>query len=132
MAVIHEEEYDFLLNTDDELMLVFYGLDSEPKNPSLALHQREYVLLTRAADEPPADTRAWLRAALVRRYPEQTVAASWSRLTVRDASLPSGLRTLDCADPLAHTRDRCEQAVEESCDAAGLFGALCADTGNTR
>lgn len=52
MAVIHEEEYDFLLNTDDELMLVFYGLDSEPKNPTLALHQREYVLLTRAADEP--------------------------------------------------------------------------------
>ena len=94
------------------------------------LDGREQV--ARAADEPPADTRAWLRAALVRRYPEQTVAASWSRLTVRDASLPSGLRTLDCADPLAHTRDRCEQAVEESCDAAGLFGALCADTGNTR
>ena len=85
-----------------------------------------------AATEPPSDTRAWLRAMLVRRYPEQTVAASWSQLTVRDASLPSGLRTLDCTDPLAYNRDRCEQAVEESCDAAGLFGALCADTGNTR
>ncbi|WP_288240017.1 depupylase/deamidase Dop [uncultured Bifidobacterium sp.] len=85
-----------------------------------------------AATEPPSDTRAWLRAMLVRRYPEQTVAASWSQLTVRDASLPSGLRTLDCTDPLAYNRDRCEQAVEESCDAAGLFGALCADAGNTR
>ena len=85
-----------------------------------------------AATEPPSDTRAWLRAMLVRRYPEQTVAASWSQLTVRDASLPSGLRTLDCTDPLAYNRDRCEQAVEESCDAARLFGALCADAGNTR
>lgn len=88
--------------------------------------------LRRAMDEPPADTRAWLRAAVVRRYPEQVVAASWSQLTVRDAAMPSGMRTLDCTDPLSFTRDRCLRFVEESCDAAGLLGALRADAEGSR
>lgn len=52
MAVIQEQEYDFLLNTDNELMLVFYGLDAEPEKPVLTLSGREYVLLTRRNDEP--------------------------------------------------------------------------------
>lgn len=99
---------------------------------SSVAHLDEPEQVRRAMGEPPADTRAWLRAAVVRRYPEQMVAASWSQLTVRDAGLPYGLRTLDCKDPLVFCRSRCERAVEESNDAAELFGTLCADAGDTR
>ena len=52
MSVIHEEEYDFLLNTDDELMRGLYGRDTEPSAPTLFLRGRERALLTRSASEP--------------------------------------------------------------------------------
>ncbi|OZG68321.1 depupylase/deamidase Dop [Bifidobacterium eulemuris] len=91
--------------------------------------------VARAAAEPPEDTRAWLRAMMVRRYPGQMVAASWSHLTARDENAASAgesygnasraprpasdLFSLDTADPEAFTRadcepvmERCEQAVQ--------------------
>lgn len=88
--------------------------------------------IQQATMTPPEETRAWLRAELVRRYPDQVVAASWSQLTVRDAMSPGGLRTLECKDPLAFSRDRCERFVEESCDAAALLGALHEDAAGCR
>ena len=42
--------------------------------------------LAEAVGQAPADTRAWLRAEIIRRFPEQVVAASWSHLTVRGES----------------------------------------------
>lgn len=39
--------------------------------------------LAQAQNQPPPTTRAWLRAAIVSRFPEDVVAASWSHLTVR-------------------------------------------------
>lgn len=88
-----------------------------------------------AAAEPPEDTRAWLRAMMVRRYPEQMVAASWSHLTAgtRNSGEPGGdvygnasrsaaqrtaphatdLFSLDIADPEAFTRADCEPVLEQ-------------------
>ncbi|MDF7663649.1 depupylase/deamidase Dop [Bifidobacterium sp. ESL0763] len=40
--------------------------------------------IRRAMAEPPEDTRAWLRAELIRRFPDDVVAASWSHVTVRN------------------------------------------------
>lgn len=80
--------------------------------------------LERAAVQAPEATRAWLRARLVARYPEQMVAVSWTQLTARDPSSSQGLLTLDVSDPLAFGRGRCGGLVEESRDAAGLLRAL--------
>ncbi|GAA6123412.1 depupylase/deamidase Dop [Bifidobacterium psychraerophilum] len=41
--------------------------------------------IARACDEAPEDTRAWLRAQLLSRFPQELVAMSWSSITVRDA-----------------------------------------------
>ncbi|KFI52774.1 depupylase/deamidase Dop [Bifidobacterium biavatii] len=97
-----------------------------------------------AAEHAPEDTRAWLRAAIVNRYPEQVVAASWSHLTVRrhadasplgdaafdaygNASRPaeraSDLLTLDMSDPLGFGRAACERFVDESDSATGIVTA---------
>ena len=46
--------------------------------------------VARAEREAPEETRAWLRAAVVRRFPAQVVAASWSHLTVRDPYASDG------------------------------------------
>lgn len=97
-----------------------------------------------AAAEPPDDTRAWLRAQLVRRFGGETLAASWSRLTVRDMSgddadrpmvdyygnashdvTPAAMQfSLDISDPLAFTRARCEHAVNTATSAAQLLHTL--------
>lgn len=85
--------------------------------------------ISHAAAEPPEDTRAWLRAEVVRRWPGQVVAASWSHLTVREhgetdaasatvglggygnasraTTCPANLFTLDISDPLAFSRKAC-------------------------
>lgn len=52
MAVIEEQEYDFLLNTAGELMLVFYGLDPQPENPTINMMSEGYVLLIRSPSSP--------------------------------------------------------------------------------
>ncbi|MBT1161050.1 MULTISPECIES: depupylase/deamidase Dop [Bifidobacterium] len=96
-----------------------------------------------AAEHAPEDTRAWLRAAIVNRYPEQVVAASWSHLTVRahpdavddidwygNASRPqirqSDLFTLDMSDPLRFDRSACERIVDECSSAAETLSRLSA------
>lgn len=94
-----------------------------------------------AAERAPEDTRAWLRATIVSRYPEQVVAASWSHLTVRahpdavddrdlygNASRPtvrqSDLFTLDMSDPLRFDRTRCERIVDECSTAVETLSRL--------
>ena len=57
--------------------------------------------LAEAVGQAPADTRAWLRAEIVRRFPEQVVAASWSHLTVRgessgDENVENSMVSLTC------------------------------------
>ena len=92
------------------------------------------VALAKACAEPPEDTRAWLRAMVVRRFPDQVVAASWSHLTVRvhagsdDGSglsdtygnasrpqdRPGDLFGLDMSDPLRFGRQACRKAYDET------------------
>ena len=101
--------------------------------------------LAQAQVQPPETTRAWLRAAIVRRFPDDVVAASWSHLTVRKATanqqtqdaLPqtygnaspaqihsldaSALDTLDMSDPLAFSADNMRECVEHAKNAAEVF-----------
>ncbi|MBT1180559.1 proteasome accessory factor PafA2 [Bifidobacterium sp. CP2] len=102
--------------------------------------------LARAAGEAPATTRAWLRAALVRTYPADVVAASWSHITVRtpraageDAFAdtygntsaaeatsvrPGDLVSLDMSDPLAFRKTDVEGAFAHATCAADVVGAI--------
>ncbi|PLS28937.1 depupylase/deamidase Dop [Bifidobacterium parmae] len=90
--------------------------------------------LDRAAHNPPETTRAWLRAALVRTFPADVVAASWSHLTVRKPAAgvgddatgvrPGDLVSLDMSDPLAFRKENVETALAEADDAASLIERL--------
>ncbi|RSX53120.1 ligase [Bifidobacterium goeldii] len=51
-----------------------------------------------AAHTAPDTTRAWLRAAIVNRYPWQVVAASWSHITVRTQASLEQLGITDSAN----------------------------------
>lgn len=69
------------------------------------------AMVAEAAAQAPDSTRAWLRAHIVGQFTPQVVAASWSRLTVREAD--GSLFGFDMSDPLAWTRERCEHAVRD-------------------
>ncbi len=77
-----------------------------------------------ACNEPPADTRAWLRGMVVDRYPEQIRAVSWTHITTTDD--PEGRQwTLDMSDPRDWTRTQCADAVAQAPNARQLIAALC-------
>ena len=100
--------------------------------------------LAHAEANAPEDTRAWLRAETVRRYPDQLVAASWSHLTARahagaddgsglsdtygnasrTSERPGDLVGLDISDPLAFGRAQVEQALEQTSSAGELLARL--------
>lgn len=90
-----------------------------------------------AAEQPPQDTRAWLRARVVARHPDEIVAVSWSQLTARaHESAPaygnasrrtaraSDLITLDMTDPTCFGRRSCERIVNECDSAAQILSRL--------
>jgi proteasome accessory factor A len=96
-----------------------------------------------AAAEPPCDTRAWLRARLVRDFGDEVAAVSWSRLTVRDPAAAQSdesaefygnagrmaapdhhLFSLDISDPLAFGQARCEHGLNKAGHAIDLLKAL--------
>lgn len=68
----------------------------------------------RMCDEPPADTRAWTRAMLLRRYgPEEIASVDWDRLTIDSASSGERLE-IELCDPLAFTRDEMASLFDEA------------------
>ena len=85
--------------------------------------------LAEAVGQAPADTRAWLRAEIVRRFPEQVVAASWSHLTVRgessgDENVENSMVSLDMSNPLKFTESLCSEAFERVHTASGIVESL--------
>ena len=72
---------------------------------------------------------AWLRAEIVRRFPEQVVAASWSHLTVRgessgDENVENSMVSLDMSNPLKFTESLCSEAFEHVHTASGIVESL--------
>jgi proteasome accessory factor A len=76
---------------------------------------------------PPADTRAWTRAMLLRRAaPESVVSVDWNTITFKlrgRYSWPSH-RTLDMANPLGCTQAEAQHIFDSSLDFADLLDAL--------
>ena len=85
-------------------------------------HALDVTAVEHATGEPPANTRAWLRGQLVQRFPEETVAASWTHLTVRAGE--SDTFTLDMSDPCAFGRDACAEALTTATSAVELLTSL--------
>jgi len=76
--------------------------------------------IDRLTHEPPNDTRAWLRAQVMRRAPGSVDDVDWDHIDLRppDESeshwvLPRTL-TLDMANPLLFTRDRCLETIKRA------------------
>lgn len=84
--------------------------------------------LAQAKSQAPANTRAWLRAELIRRYPSRIRAVSWTQMTATDLLAPRGAVTLDMPDPLRFNAAGCssllDQAHTERWSMARLFERL--------
>jgi len=76
----------------------------------------------RAVDEPPSDTRAWLRGTCIRRFPDAVVAAGWDGLVLDRGD--GVLRRLPMPEPHRGTRDAIGSLVEASASIDDLLVAL--------
>lgn len=113
--------------------LKWAALDSEDSIFARLAGQSERLVtdaqLSEAVDEAPDDTRAWLRAEVIKRFPEQVVAASWSHLTVRDdasgdETVENSMESLDMSDPLKFTKSQCSAVFEHVHTAGGIVESL--------
>ena len=80
----------------------------------------------RAAAEPPDNTRAWLRAHLLRKAdPDELDAIDWDSIRFRPReSRRYACRTAHMSNPLRFTRDECEQACESAQSLSELLDVL--------
>ncbi|MFT9008640.1 MAG: depupylase/deamidase Dop [Bifidobacterium sp.] len=85
--------------------------------------------LRQACAEPPQDTRAWLRARLVRRFPTQIIGVAWARMTVRDDRGGDHAKTLrlDMRDSSKFGKSRCEAVLQRADSAAEAVEMLAAE-----
>ncbi|TPF97152.1 ligase [Bifidobacterium sp. UTCIF-39] len=65
-----------------------------------------------AGTHAPTNTRAWLRAEVVRRFPEDVVVASWRSITVRGGD--GQLHDIDIDDPGEHTEAACRTILDSA------------------
>lgn len=75
--------------------------------------------------EPPANTRAWTRAMLLRAIdPEQVTLVDWDRIVMRCADAGRRQTQIDLPDPLGATRSTTEHAFSDSADFTSLLQRL--------
>jgi proteasome accessory factor A len=79
--------------------------------------------VTAAVTEPPADTRAYFRGTVVRRYGAQVRAASWDSVVLDVPGLPT-LQRIPLRDPWRGTRAHVGALLEECADAGELVARL--------
>ena len=83
----------------------------------------EESAVTRAVDEPPADTRAYFRGRCLRQYPESVAAASWDSV-IFDIPGRESLQRVPTLEPLRGTRAHVGDLIDRSRTAAELVAAL--------
>lgn len=122
----------------DPARSVFARLESQTQRVTLNQNDDQNqadVQVQRAASNPPEDTRAWLRAEIIRRFPQDVIAVSWSHLTVsnndkgasvspaqyttdgegnRMAQTSPHLFSLDISDSTRWSKTSCEQSLAYS------------------
>lgn len=78
--------------------------------------------VTAAMTTPPADTRAWFRGEVLRRFPDQVVAAGWDSL-ILDVGREA-LQRVPMMEPGKGTRAQVGALLDEATDAADLLRRL--------
>jgi proteasome accessory factor A len=66
-----------------------------------------------AAKRAPEDTRAWLRAELIRRFPQAVAAASWKQVTLRIPATEK-LLTVDISDSERFSKSVLEEPLRQA------------------
>ncbi|MCI1901600.1 MAG: proteasome accessory factor PafA2 [Bifidobacteriaceae bacterium] len=66
-----------------------------------------------AAKQAPEDTRAWLRAELIRRFPHAVAAASWKQITLRMPTAEK-LLTVDISDSKRFSKSELEEPLRQA------------------
>jgi proteasome accessory factor PafA2 len=79
--------------------------------------------VVRAVTDPPADTRAYFRGTVVRRFPDQVCAASWDSV-VLDVPEYASLRRIPLRDPLRGTQAHVGALLDACPDAHTLVERL--------
>ncbi|MFI7481935.1 depupylase/deamidase Dop [Kocuria sp. M1R5S2] len=79
--------------------------------------------IARAAEEPPADTRAWFRGRLVARFPDDVVTANWDSVSLSLPGVRRGAR-ITMPEPLALTREDTARLLGTAPDTEQLVRAL--------
>lgn len=122
----------------DQTRSIFSRLLAQTERISIDSSNDANVEIQRAASNSPEETRAWLRAEIVKRFAREVVAVSWSHITVsaegaRNAEggdnkpyVKSGLPyrsgahetahlySLDISDPVCWSKLRCEQILDDA------------------
>ncbi|WEV66757.1 depupylase/deamidase Dop [Bifidobacterium sp. ESL0769] len=117
---------------------VFSRLQSQTERVPLSSNESQGqagIEVQRAASKPPEDTRAWLRAEIINRFPNDVVAVSWSHITVsqgdktgsaleseyttdaegnRMSQTSSHLFSLDISNPIRWTKANCQESLAYS------------------
>jgi len=75
-----------------------------------------------ALSNPPADTRAFFRGTLLRRFPKEVVAASWSSVVVDDGG--TALKRIPLTDPFRGTQKKVGAMIDRSGSARQLLEVL--------
>ncbi|HZK06187.1 MAG TPA: depupylase/deamidase Dop [Actinomycetaceae bacterium] len=79
--------------------------------------------VARAVGTPPANTRAWLRGELIRRFPDGVAAAGWSSI-VLDSPRRGRLLRIPLTDPRSATEERAGNLVKNNGTIDELLDAL--------
>lgn len=86
-----------------------------------------------AVTKAPRTTRAWLRGEMIRRFPEQVLAANWDSLILDIPLNGSPVTRLSLADPAHGTAEELEEALASAttaADAIEVIGRLFPDCVN--
>jgi proteasome accessory factor A len=116
----------------DDARLHLIDLQYHDLRPGRGLHRRllargDVVRLVsdaeveRAIDEAPERTRAWLRGAAIRRFPEAVVAAGWDGLVL---DVGGSLKRLPMPEPARGTRAQLGDLMEAAAGIEELIEAL--------
>jgi Pup amidohydrolase len=79
--------------------------------------------VTRAIEQPPADTRAYFRGRCLQKYPDSVAAASWDSV-IFDIPGHDSLQRVPTLEPLRGTRAHVGELIDRCRTAADLVAAL--------
>ncbi|MDO5511145.1 depupylase/deamidase Dop [Corynebacterium sp.] len=101
----------------DPAKSLYHALVRKGRMETLATEEE----IARAAEVPPADSRAWFRGAVSARFPDDVIAASWQTMILKHSAGTARFQTNE-VDKL--TREHVGDVIESAADTDELVAAL--------